>query len=132
MQTLHINHTQTKFAHSRLTEIVIPGTLADNTDMIMPMLAHLSSKSDARWFTWITQDNVNTSLLERFSFDSRAMRIVRAQQDSETLWLTWEALKLGNSEIVVADLGEFNEKQRSELERAAQIGNTQVIVIRRC
>ena len=131
MQTIQARDTQARNLQSRLTEIVIPGAFIDNIDMILPMLGHLSSKSDLRWFTWVTQNKVDSCLLDRYSFDSRSVRIIRSQHDTDTLWLTWEALKLGNSEIVVADLTEFDEKRRNELERAAQIGNTRIIVIRK-
>ncbi|MDO3386392.1 SulA-like leucine-rich domain-containing protein [Gilvimarinus sp. SDUM040013] len=113
-----------------LTELVLTQGAADSWAMVMPMIAHLSHQSDGRWLTWITRETISHSLLERFGVDTSRLRLVHCKDDAKQLWVSWDALALGNSHTVIASPGRLGKQELAQLESAAMQGRCQGLLLR--
>ena len=110
-----------------ITEIFL--SYENSLDLVLPMLSHLSRESDHRWLTWVGPQLVDSSWLRQSTFNVSSTRLIHSYSDDETLWVFWEALKLGNSHTVVANLNHLSESSRANLEEAAHFGDTKGLVL---
>ena len=117
-------------AGSGLTELVLTQGARHSWNMIMPMIAHLSRQQDGRWLTWITREPLPSELLQRFGVDTTRLRLVHCKEDDKQLWVSWDALALGNSHTVIASPGKLGKRELGQLERAAVLGGCQGVLLR--
>ncbi|UTF60942.1 cell division inhibitor SulA [Gilvimarinus sp. DA14] len=115
---------------SGLTELVLTQGAGQSWHMVLPMIAHLSHQCDQRWLTWVTREPVPSHLLAQFNVDTSHLRLVHCKDDEQQLWVSWDALALGNSHTVIASPGKLNRQEFAQLERAAQLGACQGLLIR--
>lgn len=115
---------------SGLTELVLTQGTSQSWQMVLPMIAHLSRQCGQRWLTWVTREPVPAQLLANFNVDTSRLRLVHCRNDEQQLWVSWDALALGNSHTVIASPGKLNKREFEQLERAAQLGQCQGLLIR--
>ncbi len=132
VKEFNMNHILTspnseRAKNSSITEVFL--SCKNSSDIVLPMLSYLSKNNCDKWLTWISSSSFNSTKLKSYAFNQSGTRLVRTATDDESLWIFWEALKIGNSHTVVADLSFLSERSRFELEQAAAIGNTQGIVL---
>lgn len=96
----------------------------------MPMIAHLSRQDHSRWLTWITREPVSHRLLEAYGVDTKRLRLVYCKDDERQLWVTWDALALGNSHTVIASPGRLGKSVLAQLETAATQGQCRALLLR--
>lgn len=111
-----------------ITEIILPHN--KGISLVMPTLAHLSHKTQDRWFTWLPPRGVTKALLQDYQFDLSKIRLLHPHDEDEMLWLLREALAAGNSQTVVASPGRLSDKQLTQLELAAASGDSTGLLIR--
>jgi len=98
--------------------------------MVLPMLSHLSHSSEDKWFTWIAPQKVSKTRLISYDFAMSNIRFIHTENESESLWVFWDALANGNSANVVANINTLSESERKTLENASILGNTRGLVLR--
>lgn len=113
-----------------LTELVLTQGAANSWAMVMPMIAHLSQQNDGRWLTWVTREAIPHRLLQDFNVDTQRLRLVHCKDSEQQLWVTWDALTLGNSHTVIASPGKLNRRDLAHLEKAANHGQCQALLLR--
>lgn len=113
-----------------ITEIVLPSTPDNDYAFILPMLAHLSRQCEDRWFTWIAPRGINRKRLADYGFALEKMRIIYTRDESETRWVLWDALAMGNSATVVVSYESLSKDEIAKLELAAQRGDCQGLLLR--
>ncbi|MGD8176494.1 cell division inhibitor SulA [Marinimicrobium sp. ARAG 43.8] len=113
-----------------ITELVLTHNAPEQTQLLLPMIAHLSRTQNNRWVTWISPGPVDRQLLERYGVDSRAIRLIHAPESADSRWILWEALAKGNSHTVIASPGALNEREMKQLEAAAMQGQCQALLLR--
>ncbi|MFT7559686.1 MAG: cell division inhibitor SulA [Flavobacteriales bacterium] len=128
-------NTQTRqFAPTEfnLSEVLIPQNNSDQSDLVYPMIAHLSRKSGDRWLTWVGAKNLNKSLIEEYGFSAKNVRIINCEDDNNLLATFWDALHNGTSAYVVCSLHEgmsLDARQKEYLKHAAKNGNAQGLIL---
>ena len=128
-----------KLPHNGITEIILPhqhseGFNFDSTEIIMPMLAHLSHNPQNRWLTWIRSKKdfnfrIDKSTLNDFGFDLNKLRIVYCQDNQDSLRIMRKALANGNSDTVVASPEIVRHNDLLSLEKAAALGATRGVLL---
>jgi len=118
-----------------LTELILSANETQQTQLLLPMLAQLTRLSKDQWITFVALDGfceqlLNAEELKTLGADHHKIRIVRAHTPADARWITWEALKLGNSHTVIASPGKLSAVEFSQLELAAQAGNSQGLLLR--
>lgn len=113
---------------TRLTELVVPN--ADHGTLLLPMLQYLSNQDADRWVTIISDKKVCQSWLKQQGVNTRTIRLIKAQDKKDALWMTWEAVANGNSHTVITELGVQTQPVIRELELAADEGDCRVIMVR--
>ncbi|MBU2885131.1 hypothetical protein KO507_05060 [Gilvimarinus agarilyticus] len=129
MTNLQLNHSQQQ-EQATLTELVLTHGAAQSWAMVMPMIAHLSHQSDGRWLTWITRETIPHELLQRYDVDTTRLRLVHCKDDEKQLWVSWDALALGNSHTVIASPGKLGRQALAQLEQAANQGHCHGLLLR--
>ena len=127
--TVHPHHPQPYAPSGGITELVLTQRAPEQHQLLMPMIAHLS-KSHQRWLTWLTPRRIDRSLLEKYQVDFQAIRLIHTPENSDSRWILWEALALGNSHTVIASPGRLSEKDLKQLEAAAHEGGCQGLLLR--
>ncbi len=120
---------------SLLTELIVSGNDAQRQQILLPIFAHLSRQTDDQWLTFVASDAnceqmINTCQLKAAGAAHEKIRVIRAKSPEDVLWITWEALSLGNSHTVIACPGKFNTQSRDQLEHAARSGRCKALIIR--
>ncbi len=120
---------------SLLTELILSGSPSQQRLLLLPMLAHMTQQSQDQWLTLIAPEKVCDRLIEASELkalgaDANKIRILRESERENLLWLTWEALKLGNSHTVIACPGKISAQSRAQLESAAQAGRSRCLLLR--
>jgi cell division inhibitor SulA len=113
-----------------VTEVVLTSDAAAQEAILLPMIAYLSNHCGDRWITWIAPEQINRQVLESFGVDTRFIRLIHCKDEAQALWITWEALNLGNSHTVIASPGKLTDKEFLQLEVAAQAGECQGLLLR--
>jgi cell division inhibitor SulA len=120
---------------SLLTELILSGSHSQQRQLLLPMLAHMTQQSQDQWLTLIAPADVCEQLivaseLKALGADAQKIRILKESEGENLLWLTWEALTLGNSHTVVAWPGKIKAQSRTQLESAAQSGQSRCLLLR--
>lgn len=114
-----------------LTELVMTDFGGQQRGLILSMATQLSHSTDGRWLTWITSDRLLAQALRQCrDLAPDGLRLVYCAEEADQLWMTWDALSLGNSHTVIASPGRLSDRALGELESAAQRGNSQGILVR--
>lgn len=113
-----------------ITELVLTHNAPEQTQLLLPMVAHLSRTSSDRWVTWISPGPVDRKLLEHYGVDPRAIRLIHAPEAKDNRWILWEALAKGNSHTVIASPGQLSDRELRQLEAAAHQGQCQALLLR--
>lgn len=113
-----------------ITELVLTHNAPEQTQLLLPMVAHLSRTQSSRWLTWIGPGHIDRALLERYGVDTRAVRVIHAPDHENSRWILWEALARGNSHTVIASPGQLSDRELKQLEAAALKGQCQGLLLR--
>ncbi len=113
-----------------ISELFLTERSPELSVLLMPLLAHLS-RDDCRWITWIGPSRANRQLLEEYGVDIRRVRFVTTTTGEDQRWMVWEALRAGTSHTVIADGSALSEEDITQLDQAAQKGNSRALLIRR-
>ncbi|WP_286807424.1 MULTISPECIES: cell division inhibitor SulA [unclassified Marinimicrobium] len=113
-----------------ITELVLTHNAPEQTQLLLPMVAHLSRTPSDRWLTWISPGPVDRRLLERYGVDTRSIRLIHAPETDDSRWILWEALAKGNSHTVIASPGALSDRELKQLEAAALQGQCQALLLR--
>jgi len=118
-----------------LTELILSSNETQQTQLLLPMLAQLTRLCGDQWITFVALDGfceqlLNAEELKALGAEHHKIRIVRAHTPADARWITWEALKLGNSHTVIASPGKLSAVEFRQLELAAQAGNSQGLLLR--
>lgn len=124
------NYHRPQSAASGVTELVLTSDAPEQLSLLLPMIAYLSNHSPDRWLTWIAPHNISRELLESYGVNTRSVRVIHCHNDTSLLWLTWEALAVGNSHTVISSPGKLTDKELQQLEVAAGKGNCQGLLLR--
>lgn len=114
---------------TRLTEVIIPKD-RNTKNIVLPLVASHSNLDKNQWLTWITYQQPEQQELVRFGASINTLRIIHQPAGTDTRWIIWEALQAGNSHTVVADCSGLSVADLKELEKAANLGRTDGILIR--
>ena len=114
---------------ANLTEIHLSHTSQETAAYILPMLAHLSQQDSSQWFTWIAPSKQEKQLINRYNFQKENVRLIHTNNDAETLWVLWEAIKASNSSTVVANLSFLDDRSRKLLETAIKASGTNTLIL---
>lgn len=125
-----VQQTSTTSHNAGLTELVLAPGAANSWSMILPMVAHLCRQDSQRWLTWVTSEPLPGALLIEHGIDPLRLRQVHCRDTDQQLWVTWDALELGNSHTVIASPGALSQGQERYLEQAAYAGNCQALILR--
>ena len=122
-------------ANSGLTELILSANETQQAQLLLPMLAELTRQSQDQWITFVALDGfceqlLNAEQLKTLGAEHHKIRVVRARNSADARWITWEALKLGNSHTVIACPGKLTALELSQLESAARAGNSQGLLLR--
>ncbi|MDQ2075580.1 cell division inhibitor SulA [Marinimicrobium sp. ABcell2] len=117
-------------AKGGITELVLTQNAPDQTQLLLPMVAHLSRSCQDRWLTWISPGPVDRGLLERYGVDTTRIRLIHINDQHDARWIVWEALAKGNSHTVIAAPGKLTKREMHLLEGAAQRGECQGLMLR--
>lgn len=115
---------------SGVTELVLTSDSPEQVALLLPMIAFLSNTCSDRWITWIAPHNISRELLESYGVNTRYIRVIHCQNPQTLLWITWEALSAGNSHTVISSPGKLTDKELTQLEVAAKIGECQGLLLR--
>lgn len=113
-----------------ITELVISNGHEQYLQWLLPMVAHFSHQDDNRWLTWIGANGISKQLLKRYDINTRNLRLIHLKQSQDTLWTSWDALAQGNSHMVIANPGVLNNQQQQQLQKAAELGSCQGLMLR--
>lgn len=121
--------------HASITEMSLTGSLQQQQLLLLPMLAHLTHQAEDQWLTIVATEPVcerilNTARLKAVGAAAEKIRVIRANKIEDVLWISWEALSLGNSHTVVACPGAISAESYKQLEAAAQSGRCQALLLR--
>jgi cell division inhibitor SulA len=106
------------------------GALIDYKNLLLPLLSWQTHHNEKRWVTWMASQFIDKRLLQKFNVNLASLRmIVDTQSQYSSFKLLTTALKNKRSGMVVASLPSLDEKQRQELEWAAEQGNCQGIIL---
>ncbi|WP_232301190.1 hypothetical protein [Gilvimarinus agarilyticus] len=126
----HVHNTPANNSNVGLTELVLAQGASSSWSMILPMVAHLCRQDSQRWLTWITSEPLPAPLLISFGIDPLRLRQIHCRDADQQLWVTWDALEMGNSHTVIASPGLLSQGQERYLEQAAYAGNCQALILR--
>lgn len=115
---------------SGVTELVLTSDTPGQLALLMPMIAYLSNTSKDRWITWIAPHNISRELLESHGVNTQYIRVIHCSEKLNLLWVTWEALAVGNSHTVISSPGKLTDKELNQLEVAAVQGQCQGLLLR--
>jgi cell division inhibitor SulA len=113
-----------------ITELIIANASPQQVALIMPMIAFLTKSCANRWVTWIAPQHVSREFLESFGVDTQYLRLIHCSDEQSRLWITWEALAVGNSHTVISSPGKLTDKEFKQLENAAHQGECQGLLLR--
>ncbi len=113
-----------------VTEVVLADGFGEHNVILLSILAHLTQTTENRWITWVGPLFFTRATLENAGINLKKLRIINTQSTEDTLWLFWEALANGNSGTVIAASNHCTETELLQLNRAAQTGQSQGIVVR--
>lgn len=113
-----------------ITELVLTHNAPEQTQLLLPMVAHLSRTQSSRWLTWIGPGHIDRALLERYGVDPSTVRVIHASEKQDNRWILWEALARGNSHTVIASPGQLTDRELKALEAAALKGQCQGLLLR--
>jgi cell division inhibitor SulA len=114
---------------SGVTELVLTSKSPEQLQILLPMLAFLSNQHENRWITWIAPEYLNRQVLEAYGVNTSCIRLIHCAPEN-LLWVTWEALASGTSNMVIASPGKLSEKELHHLETAAHKGQCQGLLLR--
>lgn len=117
-----------------ITELVLASE-RDPLRLLLAMIAQMTEAAGDQWVSFIAPEEICDLLLEKNQLHQagvslKHLRIVRAKAANDVLWMSWEALSLGNSHTVVAWTGEISELAIQQLENAANMGGSEGLVLR--
>lgn len=125
-----LNQTQTKPAHSGVTELILADDSLDQLSLILPMIAFLSQSRSDRWISWICPHPIGRQILESYGVNTQRLRFIHGKDGENARWIAWEALAAGNSHTVIASPGKLSDKELLQLEQAAHQGQCQGLLLR--
>lgn len=117
-------------ARGGITELVLTHNAPKQTQLLLPMVAHLSQGNPDRWLTWITPGPVDRQLLAEYGVNTHGIRLIHTDSRKDSRWIVWEALAEGNSHTVIAAPGRLTEREMQQLESAARKGECQGLILR--
>lgn len=113
-----------------VSEVILADGFGEHNIILLSILAHLTQTTENRWITWVGPLFFTRSTLENAGINLKKLRIINTQSTEDTLWLFWEALANGNSETVIAASNYCTEAELLQLNKAAQAGHAQGIIVR--
>lgn len=113
-----------------ITELIIASGAPQQIALLMPMIAFISQSCSNRWVTWIAPQHITRDFLHAYGVDTRFLRLIHCSDEESSLWITWEALALGNSHTVISSPGKLTDKKLKQLENAAHQGQCQGLLLR--
>jgi len=119
-----------KAGYGKITEIVTQ--TGDLTDMplLMPLLAQLSH--DDRWFAWISPPlNLPKALLKNAGIELDKVILLYPDEHNSALQLAKKALSAGTCHAVISWAGDISELEMHSLEKSAEQGASNGILIRK-
>ena len=117
-----------------ITELVLAPE-RDPLKLLLPMIAHMTEAAGDQWVSFIAPTEVCDAMLEKSQLHQagvslKHLRVIRTEDINDVLWMSWEALNLGNSHTVVAWTGEISDLAVQQLESAAKMGHSEGLVLR--
>lgn len=94
------------------------------------MICYLTNVQEERWVTWITDRAIDKKALMEMGVNTKVFRILTCANKTDLLWVTWEALSSGTSHTVITEAGRLSETEIAQLEHAAEIGQSQGLILR--
>lgn len=125
-----LNSTHVSSPTSGITELIIASGSPEQAALLMPMIAYLSQSCKNRWVTWIAPLHVTRDFLQSYGVDTRFLRLIHCSDEASRLWITCEALLVGNSHTVISSPGKLTDKEFKQLENAAHQGRCQGLLLR--
>ena len=116
-------------AKHSVTELVFTQHSGDEVMLLLPMLAHLCRVAD-RWITWINPDKVDREQLESFGVDTRKIRLIHCDPETNSHRILKEALQQGSSHTVITSMKVISDSALVELQRAAKQGDSHGLLVR--
>lgn len=113
-----------------VTELILTDRSQAQLQLVLPMICYLTNVQEERWVTWITDRTLDKKALMELGVNTKVFRILTCASKSDLLWVTWEALSSGTSHTVITDAGRLNETEIAQLEHAAEIGQSQGLILR--
>ncbi len=113
-----------------ITELIIANGGPSQVALLMPMIAFISQSCSDRWVTWIAPQHITRDFLHAYGVDTRCLRLIHCSDEESRLWITSEALALGNSHTVISSPGKLTDKELKRLENAARQGKCQGLLLR--
>lgn len=114
---------------TRMTEIILSKEMADNLQLILPMLAHLNQ--DNRWLAWV---NPPIQLLKQWQHKPELsiedIMVLRSDQRTSAFELAKKALKAGTCHAVIVWTDSLTKEQLDHLDQASLEGGSHGIVLR--
>lgn len=111
-----------------LIEIITPRLGCGELFLLMPLLAALTSKEDARWCTWVAPPH------EPFApaLAARGVRLekILVVRTTQSLWAFEQALSLGACEVALAWAGKATARSLRRLQLAAERGRALGVLFR--
>ena len=119
---------------ARLTEVAVECWGSGEIALFMPLLAQLSENESAPktgWIAWISPPFLPYApALAAAGVDLARLLLVRAGDDTETLWAAEQALRSRSCRLVMAWTGRAETPQLRRLQLAAEAGATPLILFR--
>jgi cell division inhibitor SulA len=113
-----------------VTELILTDRSQAQLQLVLPMICYLTNVQEERWVTWITDRAIDKKALMEMGVNTKVFRILTCANKTDLLWVTWEALSSGTSHTVITEAGRLSETEIAQLEHAAEIGQSQGLILR--
>lgn len=119
---------------ARLTEVAVERWGSGEIALFMPLLARLSgddSAPETGWIAWVSPPFLPYApALAAAGIDLARLLLVRAGNDTETLWAAEQALRSGSCRLVMAWAAQAEASRLRRLQLAAEAGMTPLVLFR--
>lgn len=114
---------------TRVTEIILSRDMANNLQLILPMLAHLNQEN--RWLAWV---NPPIPLLKQWQhkpgLSIEDIMVLRSDLKTTAFEIARKALKAGSCHAVIVWADDLSQDQLDHLDKASLEGGSHGIVLR--
>lgn len=115
---------------SRISEFVVAAISARQLALIFPLLGHLSFSEDPRWLTCIGPLFISKKDCLQFGLNRHRLLQVLPSRRCNIVDIAERALLTGKSHTVVCVTDAISERDLSQLEKAAELGQSRCLIIR--